>query len=123
MNNIIMENKKFGTEGEVMAVKYLTNNGYKIKATNWYYKHKEIDIVAEKDEILSIVEVKTRSSDFCETPNELVPRKKQRFLIEAAEAYIQKNDIEHEIQFDLITIYFKNGKRNLQHITEAFEPH
>jgi len=118
-----MENKKLGSEGEDMAVKYLTNNGYKIRATNWYYKHKEIDIVAENDEILSIVEVKTRSSAFCETPNELVPRKKQRFLIEAAEAYIQKNDIDKEIQFDLITIYFKNGKRDLQHITEAFEPH
>ncbi|MGM0498380.1 MAG: YraN family protein, partial [Bacteroidota bacterium] len=101
MTKIIMEKKKLGNEGEDMAVNFLKNNGYKIKATNWFYKHKEIDIIAEKEETLSIVEVKTRSSDFCETPNELVPRKKQRFLIEAAEAYIQKNDVDLEIRFDL----------------------
>ena len=118
-----MEKKKLGNEGEDLAVNYLTNNGYKIRATNWYYKHKEIDIVAEKDEILSIVEVKARSSEFCEAPGELVPRKKQRFLIEAAEAYIQKHDVDQDVQFDLITICFKNGKTNLQHTTEAFEPH
>jgi putative endonuclease len=118
-----MENKTLGNEGEGLAIQYLRKNGYEIIATNWYYKHKEIDIVAQKEDKIRIVEVKTRSSDFCESPNELVPRKKQRFLIKAAEAYIMEHDIENEVQFDVILIYYKNGTKDLQHITEAFEPH
>jgi len=118
-----MEKKEFGNQGEKLALNFLSEQGYHIKATNWYYKHKEIDIIAEKGDVLSIIEVKTRSSDFNEAPDELVPRKKQRFLIEAAEAFINQYDVELETRFDVVFIFYQNGKPNLQHITEAFEPH
>ena len=118
-----MENKAFGNQGEKLALNYLSEQGYQIKATNWYYKHKEIDIIAEKDSMLCIIEVKTRSNDFNEVPNELVPRKKQRFLIDAAEAFINQHDFDLETRFDVVFIFYQNGKPNIQHITDAFEPH
>ena len=119
-----METKKtLGDQGEEMAAAHLRKKGYDIKATNWYYKHKEIDIIAAKDHQLVIVEVKTRTSDYFEMPNEMIPRKKQKFLIHAASAYIEKFDIDMETRFDAVFVIFKNGQTSLQHIEGAFEPH
>ena len=116
-----MEKKEFGLKGEALAANYLVENNYKVLEQNWTYKHKEIDIIASEKDYLVIVEVKTRSSEGIETPNELIPRKKQRFLIEATEAYIQEHDIELETRFDVIFIYYEYGNPKLEHIEDAFE--
>jgi putative endonuclease len=43
---------ELGKKGEEIAAGYLIKNGYKILARNWYYDHKEIDIIAQQaDEI------------------------------------------------------------------------
>lgn len=117
-----MKKKEFGLKGESLTVNFLTRKKYKILAKNWHYKHKEIDIIAKTDDCLIVVEVKTRSSEGIETPNELVTRKKQRFIIEAAEAYIQQNNIECETRFDVVLIYYKNGNPEIEHIEDAFHP-
>ncbi|MBK8805400.1 MAG: YraN family protein [Bacteroidales bacterium] len=81
--------KKTGNIGEKFAEEYLKNNGYRIIATNWFYKHKEIDIIAEKDSFLVIVEVKTRAKNYLIDPMYAVTKQKQKFLIEAADHFIQ----------------------------------
>lgn len=119
-----MEHKKtIGNQGEELAAAHLRKKGYDIRATNWFYKHKEIDIVAVKDQQLIIVEVKTRTSDYFEMPNEMIPRKKQKFLIHAANAYIEKYNLEMETRFDAVFVIYKNGHAKIQHIERAFEPH
>ncbi len=117
-----MKKKEFGLKGESLAVHFLKERHYEILEQNWYYKHKEIDIIAAIEEFLVIIEVKTRSSEGIETPNELVSRKKQRFLIDATEAYIHEKDIEKEARFDVIFVYFENGEPKLEHIEDAFQP-
>ncbi|MFH2096142.1 MAG: YraN family protein [Bacteroidota bacterium] len=111
---------KLGTFGEQLAVEFLMNKGYKIIKTNWRFIHKEIDIIAEKDGLLVFVEVKSRSDDFYENPQDAVSVKKQRFLLEAAEAYIEKYDIHQEARFDIIAIIRKENTVNLEHIEDAF---
>ena len=57
-----------GKAGEDAAAKYLEQNGYTIRDRNWRKNHLELDIVADKDKELIIVEVKTRcvrESSFC----------------------------------------------------------
>ena len=49
-----------GFAGENMAAKLLQEKGYKILARNWRCGHLEVDIIAETDDYLVIVEVKTR---------------------------------------------------------------
>ena len=51
-----------GKAGEDAAAKYLEQNGYTIRDRNWRKNHLELDIVADKDKELIIVEVKTRSN-------------------------------------------------------------
>ena len=51
-----------GKAGEDAAAKYLEQNGYTIRDRNWRKNHLELDIVADKDKELIIVEVKTLSN-------------------------------------------------------------
>jgi len=53
--------KKIGDLGEEISVKYLKNKGFSILETNYLRKWGEIDIVAEKDEVVHFIEVKTVS--------------------------------------------------------------
>ena len=56
------EHNDLGKFGEELAVEFLQKNGYTILETNWTFQKAEIDILAQKDTILAVVEVKTRSS-------------------------------------------------------------
>ena len=54
------EHNELGKLGEELAENYLTKNGYTILDTNWVFQKAEIDIIAQKANILAIVEVKTQ---------------------------------------------------------------
>lgn len=114
------ENIDIGQHGEEEAAMYLSKNGYNIIARNWRYKHKEIDIIAIRNRMLIVVEVKTRTNDYFESPKEAVTRKKQRFIIEAANAYIEKNDIMLETQFDIVSVTIQDESIKIEHIEDAF---
>lgn len=114
--------KELGKRGESIAVEYLLKNGYKIIHRNWHYGHKEIDIVARQNNLLVIVEVKTRWTNYWEEPKESVRRKKQKFIIEAADAYVQSFNLDIDVQFDVISIVLQGDKYELEHIQDAFQP-
>ena len=61
-----------GKKGEEIAANYLAEKGYKIIARNWRFGKDEIDIIAEHDNFLVIIEVKTRSSSDYGEPEEAV---------------------------------------------------
>ena len=111
-----------GEKAEDLAVEYLARNGYQILERNWYYRHKEIDIVARDGDLLVIVEVKGRGGRFLKHPEEAVSMKKQRYLIEAANAYIEKHDLDVEVRFDIISVIFQGNAHRLYHIDDAFYP-
>ncbi len=109
-----------GKIGEQTACNYLLDKGYKILATNVVYNHKELDIIAKKDNKIIFVEVKTRSSLEFELPKEAVTIKKQKNIVSVADAYLQENNIEEESQFDIISVYAKGTPKILEHIEGAF---
>ena len=117
-----MEKKKLGEIGEDIALRHLLSKGFQLITKNWRFKHKEIDIIMKDGDFLVIVEVKTRKTNQHEAPDEMIPRKKQRFLIAAAEAYIMEYDIEAESRFDVVIIHFEYDKPVINHIPNAFEP-
>ena len=116
------DHNELGKQGEEFALEYLTGKGYKIRATNWRYGKMEVDIIAEYAKSLAVVEVKTRSVNSSLGPADVLTRDKQRFLINAANAYVQKNNIDLETRFDLIFVSNKNGKLQAEHIEDAFSP-
>jgi putative endonuclease len=116
------EHNDKGREAEDLSAEYLSSKGFHILHRNWRYFHKEIDIVAEKDGQLVIVEVKSRFGTGRVTADELLTRGKQRFIVDAAEAYINKFKIELETRFDLVVITFSGEGPAVEHIEDAFIP-
>jgi len=110
-----------GKKGEDEAARFLVNKGYKIRHRNWRYKANEVDIIAEKNNLLIVIEVKTRTNPDFENPKEAVTKKKQRFIIKATDAYIQKFDIQLETQFDIVAVTIQNNNIQIEHIEDAFQ--
>ena len=114
------KHNEFGKEGEQIAVEHLLKNGYKIKYKNYRYLQAEIDIIAQKDEILAIVEVRSRSSDYIENIAETVTPKKIKLLVMAANHYVTENDLNVDVRFDIITILKNKSRFELEHLEAAF---
>jgi putative endonuclease len=114
---------EFGKKGEKLAKQYLDNKGFSVLRENWRFHHKEIDIICKEGTTLVFIEVKTRSDDFFQKPYESVENKKQCFLIEAAEAFIEEYTDFTELRFDIISIVYKpNTEPVIEHIIDAFSP-
>ncbi|WP_420401782.1 YraN family protein [Flagellimonas sp.] len=114
------KHNEFGRRGEQLAVDYLLDQGYEICEKNYRYLKAEVDIIAKKDDFLVIVEVKSRTEGFIEEISQTLSKKKIALLTMAADYYVQKNDINEEVRFDLITIIQKKGGINLKHVKNAF---
>ena len=117
-----MGNIDFGKRGEEAARKYLEANEFFIRDTNWRWGHKELDIVAEKNKTLHIVEVKTRSANFLVEPQAGVDRRKQQNTIQAANAYVLRHGLTFDMQFDIISVVVKGEEYEVEYIPEAFYP-
>lgn len=115
------DHNELGARGEDEAVNFLIKKGYKIKERNWRFAKAEIDIIAENDTWLVMVEVKTRSNDSFGNPEEFVSRAKQKHLIRAANRYLELFPTEKDTRFDIISIVIE-PKFLLEHIPEAFYP-
>jgi putative endonuclease len=111
-----------GANAEDIAVQYLVKNGYEILERNWFHHHHELDIIARKNDIISIVEVKSLSHNYIQEPYQSVNRNKQRMIIAATNAYIRQHNINEEVRFDIISILFSKGEPQIEHIENAFYP-
>ena len=116
------EHNDLGKKGEALAVDFLKNKGYQILMKNYRFKHLELDILAEKDKQLIIVEVKTRSSEFMAGPDKTVSKSKQKGIIKATNEYIFENECELETRFDIISIILNEKGLKIDHIEDAFYP-
>lgn len=112
----------FGKEAEELAVKYLENNGYQIIKTNFRYLKAEIDIIAKFANEIVIVEVKARSYNHIAEPENAVNTKKKRLLITAANHFMEEQNREEEVRFDIISVLPNpNGTLEIYHIKNAFQ--
>jgi putative endonuclease len=109
-----------GRQGEDLAIAHLQKHRYTIVARNFYYQKAEIDIIAQKADILCIVEVKWRKSDFHGAPYEFVTLKKRKLLARATEFFVQKHNWQGDTRFDIISITGTIPNVTLEHIKSAF---
>jgi putative endonuclease len=109
-----------GSRGEALAAAYLQRKGYTILKRNYRYLKAEIDILAKKDDLLAVVEVKSRTSEDFEPIAGTVGRRKVGLLVLAADHYVISHDIDMEVRFDIITVYFKSREPEITHIENAF---
>jgi len=124
------EHNELGKLGEELAVDFLRKNGYDIVETNFVFQKAEIDIIAQKDNILAVVEVKTRSTVDFGSPQDFVKPSKIKLLVKAMDEYVNVNDLDFDVRFDIIAITasvrpsvssHKEGNNfNIEHLEDAF---
>ena len=116
--------KKLGKIGELLAVKFLKQKGYQIIEQNYRSTWGEIDLVAQDEDVLVFVEVKTRRSLKFGAPQIAVTNSKQRKMSKAALEYLQEKDFfDYVCRFDVISIVFPPDPSEpiIEHIENAFE--
>ena len=114
-------NRAVGNWGEREAARYLKRNGYELLERNWEVRMGEIDIIAQKDSELIIVEVKASSTLSAIAPEYRVGTKKQRKLRTLAQAYLRnKTDAPESVRFDVISLWREGKETKLRHIENAF---
>ncbi|NLA24066.1 MAG: YraN family protein [Bacteroidales bacterium] len=113
---------EIGRKGEKLAAEYLIQKGYSLLETNWRHRKGEIDLIMKFENNLVFVEVKTRSRDKWNKPEEAIDRKKRKLLIETADAYLQTNSLNLNSRFDIISIILKNTAYEIEHFENAIIP-
>lgn len=83
---------------------------------------KDLDIVAEKDGTLIIVEVKTRRDRRFGSPEEAVDNRKIRHIIASTDAYIKHFKTDLPVRFDILTVTGMKPPFHIAHIEDAFFP-
>ena len=114
------EHNDLGQLGEDLAVEFLQKSGYEILDRNWRFQKAEIDIIAQKDGVLAVVEVKTRSSLEFGLPQDFVKPKKIQLLVKAINEYVVSKDLDVTVRFDIIAIHHTKQSVDIEHIKEAF---
>jgi len=108
------EKRRIGDIGEEVVCKYLANKGYVVRERNYWKPWGEIDIIAEKPEFISFVEVKTvskrREGEFSrETirPEENMHPAKLKRLHRAVQTYLLDKKVpeNREWQIDLACVF------------------
>jgi putative endonuclease len=116
------QHNEYGRSGEDVAAEYLADKGYLILERNWHMGHKELDIIAQKNEQLIIVEVKTRQRDKYGRPEEAVTMQKIKKIVVATKAYVRFRRIDMPIRFDVIAITGLGTEKapKIVHFEDAF---
>lgn len=114
------QHNELGKKGEEMAVGFLKGKGYKILKTNFRYIKNEVDIIAEYENQLIAIEVKTRSTRDFGDPQDFVKTTQIKSIITAVNAFIEQRDIDLEVRFDIIAVLSINDKFDIEHIEDAF---
>lgn len=116
------QHNQLGKEGEKQAVEFLIKQGFSVRETNWRLDKLEIDIIAQKDMVLHIVEVKTRSNDEYFDPMKAITRAKKQRMVASANAYINYHQLQVEIQYDVIILIGSHGNFKLEYYPDLFVP-
>jgi len=112
------ERSAMGRLAEDRAIAFLASRGYSLLVRNYRTRRGEIDIAAELDGCIAIVEVKARKSTEYGYPREAVSRAKQKRVVLAAGAFLASRGLyEANVRFDVIEVY----DRKVVHWKNAFE--
>lgn len=117
-----MNTKLIGAFGEQCAARHLREKGYEVLSANYSSGTGEIDIVVIKDEVLSFVEVKTRTVGAMLPPSSAVDYKKQENIRNTAAAYLSRSKLNYRYTFDIVEILVTENMEivDVNHVIDAF---
>lgn len=101
---------RLGRWGEALAARWLYGRGYEILDTRVRFREGELDLVAQKGELLAVVEVKVRTGAFAPGAAAVTPRKQGR-IRQALGRYLEAHPqlAQRYIRFDVCQIDAPQG--------------
>ena len=116
-----MNTKTIGAEGESRATAYLESKGFEIIERNWRTKGGEIDIIADKNDTIVFVEVKTLPNGTLDMiQRELNSQKRQRIIKTSKRFLLKHREYNNSyVRYDVIVIDMP-GLEPVYHIENAF---
>jgi len=105
---------ELGMKGESLAEEYLMRQGYEIISRNERVGHSDIDILAQKEEVLVFVEVRTKSDGDRGMPEETLTEKKLSRMKKTAELYMAFHRYQGAARMDGICLIL-NKQDEIQH--------
>jgi len=115
-----MKKEELGVWGEDEALRFLQRKGFQLIERNVRFKRWEVDLVLLDGDELVIVEVKARCTAQIGDPWRAVTKSKQRQIINVADRYVQDNQIDRNVRFDIISIVHNQFQTSIEHIADAF---
>lgn len=122
IKNKTINSKIKGSKSEDIATSYLVKKGYQILERNYHCSKKEIDIIVKKDNIITFVEVKskTKKADF--NPEYLITAKKQKSIFQVANYYLEKNKVDNcNFSFDVIIVNYTSEGVKIEHYENSLQ--
>ena len=118
-----MNKNKTGVWGEIYSARYLRDNGFDIVLSNYYSYFGEIDLAAFKNDILHIIEVKTRGEDPLYAPALAVDIHKQKKIVKTTKVLLSALKLTTAASFDVVEVTVDKFNRlvNINYIEGAFE--
>lgn len=111
---------QLGREAEKRAAAYLTTKGYTICDRNYRFERGEIDLIAQRDNLLAFVEVKVRTSLRFGYPEHFVTDTQKEHYLAVASHYIEQVKWKGAIRFDIIAMTYQKEKWDITHLKDAF---
>lgn len=112
--------KELGHKGEQLVARYLERDGFTVRALNYSRKTGEIDVIAQKNELIVFVEVKVRQTHYFHLSS-VIDHVKQQKIIKTAQVYSAYNQLsEHVLRFDVALLQHNKDTYDITYIPNAF---
>ncbi len=113
---------ELGKIGERLAAEFLRKKKHIILEQNYKWEKSEIDIITRKDDKIVFVEVKTRISPYLNDPALMVPIKKWKQIMKAADIFMKERTDDVTAQFDIVSVITNKEYTIINHYDEAYTP-
>lgn len=118
----ITARRRSGDLAEQLVVEHLERDGWLIRDRNVSFRQGELDVVAEKGDVLAFVEVRMRASAVWGDPAATVSRAKQRKVVLAAMQYVQQRRLHQRgLRFDVASVIGHGPDARVELIPGAFD--
>lgn len=114
--------KKKGFAAEQAVADYLSNQGYRIIARNYRLRGGELDLIAQQESVIAVVEVKMREHEYFDL-SQVITHAKQRKIIRTAQEFLLRhnyNDDAYVLRFDVALVLADKEQHTITYIADAF---
>jgi len=113
-------NATLGKTGEDLVAERLKTDGFTILAQNYRKRYGEVDLIANKDDLLVFVEVKTRHNPYFDTSEVITPAKQHKILTVAKEFLVRHGIEDKQCRFDVALLEQRGSQFEIVYIENAF---